>query len=539
MMRAMISRVLVVGLLVCAATACTEAESGEATDTRADSDSTGIAGTDAGWDVTATADATIEDVFVDPGEDVALVPEDTASDTASDTANAPDVPDVQPLDVEDTFMADPDAGDAGSPETGPEGPVVELETDITVLGDAFPLGVSSGAARAESATFLARYSGEAVVLTLRVWRPLADSDDVILAFGEEVVVGDGGYVKVRVTGLAADKQYQYAFFVESTGRSPIGTVQTALAPGSSRTVRFAATSCTRGTFAPFPALTRMSEAPIDGVIHLGDISYNDGANTLADYRSKWAETLETQGYRDLLAAGGLYTTWDDHEVENNWNAETINADKLAAATDSYFETLPNEAGPDNRIWHRYEWGDAVEIFILDSRSERLPSTLGSESPQYISPEQMDWLTVGLMASTAHFKVILSSVPITDMPIWYFGEDDRWEGYQSQRTELLEFIAQNGISGTWFLGGDFHIGFVSQLNISGLGSNLREVAVGPGGNFNPVGLISFPPEQFPFSHGDPAAATWLTFDPEADTVRVEFESAITGGVLLDQTYPGSL
>jgi len=477
-------------------------------------------------------------------DDTAGIPSDVAAeDVGSDLGPADTGPGdvLEPTDVSDV-SADtldttdtPDDTDVGEPAL--EGPLAVLDLTGTQLTGEFPLGVSAGAARANSLTVLTKYVGEGDV-TVRVWRELEDDDQVVLAF-EETLAPVEGYVKRRIEGLLADRQYRYAFFV-ADGRSPIGSVRTALGPGSTRPLTFAATSCTKNTFAPFPALSRMAEEPIDGTIHVGDISYNDGATTVAAYRDKWAQTLGTDGYRDLFGAAGLYATWDDHEVENNWDPETIDPVKLTAAVQSYFETLPNEMGDEGQLWDSYAWGDAVEIFILDCRGERLPSTALSDNPQYISPAQLDWLTTSLLGSSAHFKLIMTSVPITDMPFWYFGEGDRWEGYVAQRTALLEFIAQQSITGVWFLGGDFHIGFVSTVDPpGGLAANLHEVAVGPGGNFNPAGLIPFPPEQFSFSHGDPAAATWLTFDAEKDTVRVRFESTVTGATLLDQEFPGSL
>jgi histidinol dehydrogenase len=48
--------------------------------------------------------------------------------------------------------------------------------------------------------------------------------------------------------------------------------------------------------------------------------------------------------------------------------------------------------------------------VLDSRSERLPSTITSEHEQYLSRAQMDWFKQALVDSPCTFKVIMNSVP---------------------------------------------------------------------------------------------------------------------------------
>jgi hypothetical protein len=153
---------------------------------------------------------------------------------------------------------------------------------------------------------------------------------------------------------------------------------------------------------------------------------------------------------------------------------------------------------------------------------------------------MAWLKDGLSKSTAHFKILLNSVPMTDMPLWYVGASDRWEGYQAQREELLDHIADNGIEHVVCLSGDFHIGFVAHVDESGAGKGVREIAVGPGGNLNPAGLLPFPSNQFSFSHGWPQATTELVFDPgkgPSGTIRVRFVRADNGNVLYDEELPG--
>jgi alkaline phosphatase D len=136
---------------------------------------------------------------------------------------------------------------------------------------------------------------------------------------------------------------------------------------------------------------------------------------------------------------------------------------------------------------------------------------------------MDWLKAGLAESEARFKIVLNSVPITDLSA-IFGQgarDDRWEGFPEQRAELLGFIEEAGIEGVLWVAGDVHYAQVGQVDPEGgTAAGQVEVFAGPGGSFANVGAELF--------EGDPQYAwmssTWnyarFTCDPAAGTVLVE-------------------
>jgi phosphodiesterase/alkaline phosphatase D-like protein len=134
---------------------------------------------------------------------------------------------------------------------------------------------------------------------------------------------------------------------------------------------------------------------------------------------------------------------------------------------------------------------------------------------------MEFLKARLLESPCHFKVIMNSVPITNMPgVWDFLASDRWEGYPSSRNELMQFIDDNDIRNVWFLAGDFHVCFVSRLEPSGTNRSalVREIAVSSG-NTNILGDTLAEP-QFAFGSQNPHGLL-VTFDPAADAVNVRF------------------
>ena len=66
--------------------------------------------------------------------------------------------------------------------------------------------------------------------------------------------------------------------------------------------------------------------------------------------------------------------------------------------------------------------------------------------------QLQWLKNELLTSSAKFKFLVSAVMVND-----FGttSSDSWAGFTSERSDLFEFIKQNGIKNVIFLSGDQH------------------------------------------------------------------------------------
>ncbi|MFO0003851.1 MAG: alkaline phosphatase D family protein, partial [bacterium] len=119
----------------------------------------------------------------------------------------------------------------------------------------------------------------------------------------------------------------------------------------------------------------------------------------------------------------------------------------------------------------------LDLFALDCRGER-------RDGNYISPEQMAWLKAELSASTARFKVILNSVPITDLSA-IFGTTqamDRWQGYPAQREEILAHIRDDAVEGVLWITGDVHYAQIGRVDpAGGPGEDQWEVFCGPGGS----------------------------------------------------------
>lgn len=446
----------------------------------------------------------------------------------------------------------PSKPDAGAPTIDPQ-PIdqatrVEFSPAAVALSEAlFPQTVSAGVMTTASAVLWTRAVGEAE-LKLRVWRDVGSETEVALVHERAVAVtaARDGNVKETVTGLAPATWYSYAFFSSDLARrSPIGRVRTAIPDDWAEPVTVGATSCASYRYRPFAPLATLAKQPIDLWLHLGDVSYNDGADSLPTYRAKWQEQFQDPGYRALMPAAGAYFMWDDHDFANNFDPEALGANHpiILDGAKAFRETLPVE---EDRAWKSYRHGKTVEFFLLDIRLERKPSTRETPQAQFISPAQLAWLQQGLVDSPCHFKVVLTSVPMTNLPppSWG-GQADRWQGYAAQREALLSFLDAQAIDNVWFVSGDIHVGTIMRVERAGERRRFIEVCVGPAGNINPLTLvlepgqeanrkIVFPPDQFLYASGA-FQATVFTFDPKADTVRVVFVDPKQGdAVTCDQT-----
>ena len=200
----------------------------------------------------------------------------------------------------------------------------------------------------------------------------------------------------------------YALFAEGSAasRSPVARFRTAPSPDAGGTVVFGATSCLGPANRPWPSLAQAAAAELDFFALLGDTVYADGSRTLSEYRGVWHSALQVAGLRQLAAATSVIGVWDDHEIDNDWSTNSTTAAQRSAARLAFFEAIPKRGKLDDALYYRTRYGP-VDVFALDCRSERVP-----EKGQYISQKQMDWLKDNLVSSTAPFKVILNSVPVS-------------------------------------------------------------------------------------------------------------------------------
>jgi alkaline phosphatase D len=161
--------------------------------------------------------------------------------------------------------------------------------------------------------------------------------------------------------------------------------------------------------------------------------------------------------------------WDDHDSgDNNLDRTYPNWSVAQQAYQEYVPAYPLPGTTPAGIWQKFSYAQ-LDGFVLDCRSQRDPETDIDNSNKSmldgnnLGPNgQLQWLKDSLLASTAKWKVIFTSV-VTNTSTKY---PDGWAGYQTEWNDIKSFIATNNITGIVFISGDLHLGAIDNGSISG-------------------------------------------------------------------------
>ncbi|MEV0945897.1 alkaline phosphatase D family protein [Rhodococcus sp. NPDC049939] len=332
-------------------------------------------------------------------------------------------------------------------------------------------------------------------------------------------------VKVDVSGLRPGSEYFYRF--TALGQtSPVGRTRTAPATDADlERLRFGVASCSNWEGGYFAAYRHLAERDdLDAIIHLGDYIYEYGHGvfgarngsvrlhdpahdiiSLADYRIRHAQYKTDPDLMALHAKVPFIATWDDHEsADNSYDGGSVDHDpardgewgaRKVASMQAYFEWMPvrvDGTGGDATLYRRFQFGNLAELSMLDLRTYRdEQASTGAGWRKIDSPdrtiagrEQMDWLTSGIVTSSAQWKLVGNPVMISplvfpplddrtmgaitdlvglpDVGIPY--STDQWDGYTADRRRLFDAISANGVRNTVFLTGDIHTTWACDLPV---------------------------------------------------------------------------
>ena len=395
----------------------------------------------------------------------------------------------------------------------------------------FPLGVAAGEVTSTSARLWARAPKEGPV-TLHLLPPGAGTRaNPIRAYALQALEANDRTVQRVVTRLRPATRYRY-FWVQGNVTSPTGTFSTAPRPTADVAVRFAITGDADATVGPngkpgfngFETYGAMARERNDFNINFGDTIYSDselaGAAVARSVPQKWAKYrlgLALAPLRQLRAAAGLYSGWDDHEFVNDYSGEEHGAGVYRDGVRAFLHYTPASYTPPTGLYRTFRWGRNLELFLLDGRSFRsakataacggdlaptappavrqafasLAPSLARPVPQVCldtiaAPErtllgkaQLDAFARAIRASTATFKVVVNPVPLMQL---YALPYDRWEGYAADRTRVLGVL--RAVPNVVVLTTDTHAHLIGEVRTetfspSGpVGTGIWELITGP-------------------------------------------------------------
>lgn len=312
-------------------------------------------------------------------------------------------------------------------------------------------------------------------------------------------------VHAEVGGLKPGRWYWYRFQADGQ-QSPVGRFRTAPAVGEiPARMRLAFASCQQWTQGLWTAYRHMAEEDLDLIIHLGDYIYEQGYRgdvrpegkeeifTLEEYRNRHALYKSDPLLQLAHARFAWMTTWDDHEVSNNYADDVQEKGqprdeflkRRAAGYQAYYEHLPLRraslpAGPDMRLYRRADFGGLMRLHMLDTRQYRTDQPCGdglkkncedlkNPAQTLLGSDQERWLGENLRYSGAVWDVLGQQIFVTPQNFDAGSEEtfnmDSWSGYPLARQRLIDTLVARKQRNTVILTGDVHSSWLGELRTS--------------------------------------------------------------------------
>ena len=340
--------------------------------------------------------------------------------------------------------------------------------------------------------------------------------------GEAIARPELGHsVHVEVSGLQPARDYWYRFRAGNE-ISQVGRTRTAPAAGAAvDRLRFGVCGCSHYETGYFTGYRRLAQEQFDFVIHTGDYIYEsraDGGRTdgrvrqhngdeiysLVDYRNRYGLYKSDP---DLIAAhrsAPFIVSWDDHEVENNYAGEldengtppALFLLRRAAAYQAYYENMPLRmsawpAGPHMRIYRRLQFGNLIDLSVLDTRQWRSDQACNDglrncpaaadAARTILGAEQEKWVFGNLADARARWTVLSQQVYSFARDFVKINPDARfqmdvWDGYPAARQRLYSRIKETKAANPIVISGDVHVHYGADLKMDFAEPKSETVAV---------------------------------------------------------------
>ena len=356
-----------------------------------------------------------------------------------------------------------------------------------------------------------------------VWLRAEPRSKVFLQYGKDPGLGDLSSIGpfsvdqdadntalIQLENLEPATTYYYRAAVADKQPGYVAHFVTAPKPDDPAKVSFCFGGDTRESYQPFTVMDAVRAQRPDFFLHLGDTIYADrgaSAYRLSEFWAKYRANRADAWSQLCFAESSAYVVWDDHEVEDDY----LPGNPLAPiGRKAFLDYWPIRRHPDEpeRIYRSFRWGQALELFLLDVRQYR-----DQKRGTMLGQAQKEWLFEQVARSQAIFKFIATSVPMAG------GGIDRWDGYPTERAEILRYVREKKITGVVFLSADLHSAAITRIPKS---NGLKDITAGPLGA--PLNRITngfarrfeyFSAENFNFAK--------ITVDPKARPVHalVEF------------------
>jgi alkaline phosphatase D len=410
-----------------------------------------------------------------------------------------------------------------------------------VRGFPFTLGIASGDPSADGFVIWTRLAPEPLhpwggmtIAPVPVRWEIADDPDMKrpIRSGEAIARIELAHsLHVEIDGLEPGRDYFYRFRSGDT-ESPIGRARTLPAPGADvAQLRFAAAGCQQWEGGFFTAWRRIAEENFDFVFHYGDYIYEyrtvavDRNNrplprvmpgefaacySVVDYRRRYALYKTDPDLQAAHASCPFLPSFDDHEVTDNWAADTDPKNtppeaflfRRAAAFQAWYEHMPVRRnmvprGPDVLAYRNFRVGTLADMAVLDTRQYRSKQPCGDgikanckeadEPSRTMTGEAQErWLAALVGAGHAKWQVLAQQVLFAPLDWRSFpwsrateagaGRMDAWDGATAARERVLNMFRAFPAANPVVLSGDAHMASALELNDDRNGAKPRCLGV---------------------------------------------------------------
>ncbi len=380
------------------------------------------------------------------------------------------------------------------------------EGTLFVGSDFLSQGVAVGDVSSQSALLWLRTDGPASVqiewATVSRWERASKLATVVAPVSSTAAISTTSETDYTLTipleGLSPATRYRYHVLVGSADQTTRQVPASLVANGEFSTLPDEKTSaavtfawsgdlggkkrCRQGA-GGYPIFGIIRRQHPDFFLFLGDTIYSDDicpsppnepgadfkATTLQTYRVRHRYQRGAEALRQCLETTPVYVVWDDHEVRNNFAGPF--EEQMPAGRQALREYWPIASPVDDphRLYRRVRYGADLELFILDTRQYRSRNA-NPDGPAktMLGAAQLAWLLDGLRTSTATWKVIVTSVPLSipkggDATVpgndgWAGGPDGT--GFEWERQVMVDTILSSKLKNVVFLAGDVHLAQVN-------------------------------------------------------------------------------
>jgi phosphodiesterase/alkaline phosphatase D-like protein len=241
--------------------------------------------------------------------------------------------------------------------------------------------------------------------------------------------------------------------------------------------------------AGYAIFDRVAEVDAEFFVALGDMIYADDrcrprgfygnpqvpgppapAADVPGFWAHWKYNRTDAHFQRFLAQTPVVAVWDDHEILNDagphHDTVPMYPDRhllplsLQAMLD-YAPMAPPAEAPA-RLYRRLRWGGHLELFVLDTRQYRDANHApddGARPKTMLGDAQRQWLVGAVTQSTATWKIVVSSVPLS-IPTGA-GARDGWAdgggptGFEREAVAILRAFQQQRVANLLWITTDVH------------------------------------------------------------------------------------